>query len=132
MLLTFDFKTVEEAQEFLAGLLVKPQQFCSSDDPVKGCYGPPANGSELEEDCGGSPVVPPEKKKPGRPKKAAKPETVYGLEDCRNALSNLFDIKGRDAAKAALAEFKVARIGELKADQYRSFIVLCETRGQPE
>jgi len=135
MLLTFDFKTVEEAQEFLAGLVAKPQTAGVADEslardlaaePAKAFFTPEGSTAVAA-------IVEPEKKKRGpKPKAGPVKEKVYGIEDCRTALSGLFDVKGRDAAKAALAEFKVARIGELKADQYRGFIVLCETLSQPE
>lgn len=149
MLLTFDFKTAEEAHAFLlknftnqtADIMVLAAQptatesrasYEKTDGPfmpagalVERATNPTA--TEVQELLG--------KKKRG-PKPKAAPELVkekeYGTEDCRAALSGLFDIKGRDTAKAALAEFKVARIGELKADQYRGFIVLCETLSQPE
>lgn len=118
MLLTFDFKTVEEAQAFL----LKNFTNQTAEVLVERATNPTA--TEVKE--------PLEKKKRGPKPKAKEPEKVYGIEDCRTALSGLFDAKGRDAAKAALAEFKVARIGELKPDQYRGFIVTCETSGQPE
>lgn len=137
MLLTFDFKTVEEAQEFLADLIAgRPRAGSAKEPAVVVPAAEPAVGSakgDLEEDCGTSPVPAVEKKKPGRPKKTAPAkEKEYGIEDCRAALSALFDVKGRDAAKAALAEFKVARIGELKSEQYRGFVVMCEDLSQPE
>lgn len=145
MQLTFDFKTVEEAQEFLKGLTrgrqpeVAPTQELPAAPvgPSKNSYGesPVKVGLEAAQHIQvlADKVPETEKKKRGpKPKTAPEPTKVYGLEDCRTALSALFDAKGRDAAKAALAEFKVVRIGELKADQYRGFIVLCETLSQPE
>ena len=151
MLLTFDFKTVEEAQDHLAWLLKKPGPNLTATEVVdrtkeklQDAPRPPVPVKDIE-----ATIEILEKKKRGpKPKagrnfsdvqilaaKQAAEKAVakeYGIEDCRTALSGLFDVKGRDAAKAALAEFKVARIGELKADQYRGFIVLCETLSQPE
>lgn len=149
MLLTWEFKSVEEVQEFLAGLTAKPQLAgqlgvakptgAVAVEPAKHSENPPVlvpePRAEVTAASLGIPagIVVPEKKKRGPKPKAEKvAEKEYGIEDCRAALSGLFDAKGRDAAKAALAEFKVARIGELKADQYRGFIVLCETLSQPE
>lgn len=156
MLLTFDFKTVEEAKEFLAGLKANPQRGATPNEfPV------PAGQTSISQMSPPFPpaaavvhpapdvtaIVEPNKNKPGRPKKAVViavgdgasttfsipgKQKEYGIEDCRTALSNLFDTKGREAAKAALAEFKAARVTDLKADQYRGFVVLCETLGQPE
>lgn len=142
MLLTFDFKTVEEAQEFLAGLIAKPALtppaprdlglvVSPAKDSAAMTKPEPPLGDDKPELVAESPA--PEKKKRGpKPKAPTEPTKEYGIEDCRAALSALFDAKGRDAAKAALAEFKVERIGGLKPEQYRGFIVLCETMSQPE
>ncbi|HJW82413.1 MAG TPA: hypothetical protein VJ396_09235 [Acidiferrobacterales bacterium] len=113
MLLTFDFKNIEEAQEFLAGLLAKPNrpELVVAPDAVA----MPAKDSESAP------------KKPGRPKKATAPEPAkeHTIDDCRTALSQLFDKKGREAAKSALETFNVARVGELTASVYALFIVTC-------
>jgi len=140
MLLTFDFKTVEEAQEFLAGLAAKPMRRAVVLNPeavatVKSAVAPSfviapppagslAPGSLIPCDEHGNLVAP---KKPGRPKKAPvlEPEKELTIDDCRAALSQLFDKKGREAAKSALATFKVARIGELTAPDYAQFIQTC-------
>jgi len=113
MLLTFDFKTVEEAQDHLAWLLKKPvqgQQPVSPAAPVE-----PAKDSD-----------PASKKHGPKPKAEVAAEIKsYTIDDCRDALSQLFDKRGRDAAKCALEAFKVARIGELTAPVYAQFIETC-------
>lgn len=110
----FNFKTIIEAQEFLAEL----NSTISGPNPVQ---------IQL------TPVESPEKKKRGpKPKTEPVKEKEYGIEDCRTALSNLFDAKGREVAKSVLTEFKVARIGELKAEQYAAFVERCEAAGKPE
>ena len=121
MLLTFAFKTVEEAQAFLlknftnqtadnAALAVQPISF------------PPGALEQAAKDT--ETATAPAPKKRG-PKPKAEPTKEYTIDDCRDALSALFDKKGRDAAKRVLTEFKVARIGELTAPDYGMFILTC-------
>jgi hypothetical protein len=132
-----EFDTFQEAQEFLAQHAQKPFEPARNPTATEvlarqqayNATGP--DGSVLLE-----PIVATIEKvlERGRPKKAPAPEPVkeYGIEDCRAALSALFDAKGRESAKAALAEFKVARVGELTSDQYRGFVGMCETLSEPE
>lgn len=60
------------------------------------------------------------------------PDVIYGIEDCHNALSSLFDVKGREVAKSVLTEFKVDRVAYLKPEQFAAFIERCKTASQPE
>lgn len=156
----FNFKTIIEAQEFLAGYMNKP---AGAGYPLAPEFSVPAPQAVVlnpeavvlkpkttvtvtagEDEFAGMPVdadgfiqttaePKAEKKKRGpKPKTEPVKEKEYGIEDCRTALSNLFDAKGREVAKSVLTEFKVARIGELKAEQYAAFVERCEATGKPE
>lgn len=122
MLLTFDFSSIKEAHEFLLRTMEAQAIIESRTRPS-----PQAAIAEPEV------AIPAQAKTINTP---AKSKTAgvkkYGLEDCRNALSELFDAKGRDVAKAALAEFKAAKVGDLIEAEYADFISLCVTRGTPE
>ena len=139
MLLTFEFKTVEEAQAFLLKNFTNQtadNMALSAQPPISF---PPGAFEQAAKDS--EPMATPTKK-PGRPKKAVekhvpadpapgtvleKPEPFkqYTIDDCRTALSHLFDKKGREAAKRALEGYQVARIGELTAPVYAQFIETC-------
>lgn len=64
--------------------------------------------------------------------KIEKPGALTTVEDCRTALSDLFDAKGRDVAKAVLAQFKNAdgfplkAVSELQVTDYGKFIAACK------
>lgn len=145
----FNFNTIIEAQEFLEGLSGRQPEAPPSpkgptvpDGPSKSFVVSEPKAVVLNpeakafiETVAASPlppfVEPAEKKKRG-PKPKAEPVKEYGIEDCRTALSNLFDVKGREVAKSVLTEFKVDRVTYLKPEQYRDFIIRCESTGQPE
>lgn len=153
----FNFKTILEAQEFLEGLSGRQPEAPpspkgpmvpggpSKDSATVAHSAPPISEPQAVvlnpkakvfiETITASPlppfVEPAEKKKRG-PKPKAEPVKEYGIEDCRNALSSLFDVKGHEVAKSVLTEFKVDRVAYLKPEQFAAFIERCKTAGQPE
>lgn len=144
----FNFKTIIEAQEFLAGMTQQtgrqPEQpkFSHPTEAVSGRTQATAEEltlmkTKIEEANAALDVVVEAKKKRGpKPKAEVAAEKAlakeYGIEDCRNALSSLFDEKGREVAKSVLSEFKVDRVTYLKPEQYRDFIIRCESASKPE
>jgi len=141
----FNFKTILEAQEFLEGL--SGRQLEANPSPkVPLVPEMPSKHSEPETVVTVAHPVPsvdkpvfvgidfaaPEKKKRGPKPKAALPDVIYGIEDCRAALSNLFDTKGREVAKTVLMGFGANRVIDLKADKYALFIERCQAASAPE
>lgn len=137
----FNFKTIIEAQEFLGGLTttvsgparlpVKLAPDMPSKDSIPIAGGPIYFDQKPDFSVPISEQPAPEKKKRG-PKPKAELVKEYGIEDCRNALRNLFDVKGREVAKSVLTEFKVDRVTYLKPEQFAAFIERCKTASQPE
>lgn len=131
----FNFKTILEAQEFLANQVIDAAAVSLPGsvvtEPKVVAINPEATAFAHTgtQDVLDTPV--PAKKKRS-PKVKVEKTIDYGVEDCRTALGKLFDAKGRDVAKSALAKFNAARVTELKAEQYIDFITTCEKMSAPE
>lgn len=121
----FNFKTILEAQEFLAGL--------SGGQQVSGPVSSPVSvpDSLFKDSATVAHPAAPALVTAGL-QGTGLPDVIYSIEDCRTALSNLFDVKGREVAKSVLTEFKVDRVTYLKPEQFAAFIGRCEAAGKPE
>ena len=144
MLLTFEFKTVEEAGEFLKRLVSAPQQEASTAGAA-----PPTADASLFKDSAPQPAFPiPQReqedtehaatvaagrevtKKRGRPAKktdAAPPTRELTIDDCRQALSDVLDAKGYDEATRILSAFQAVKVGDVKPAQFAEFIQTCQS-----
>ena len=52
-------------------------------------------------------------------------DPTYTMEDCKNALRNVLNTKGRDAAVTQLKRFGVETVTAIPEDQFSSFIAAC-------
>lgn len=149
MLLTFDFKTVEEAQEFLEGLFAgRAAKRVVSPTPAPPAGGPSKDSEPAPKKRGRRAST--ETKGPDASMTAAEAErrtvehvgrlqdaalTAAGIPESvklvtkdtvRAALSAVIDAKGLPEAEAILAAFGAQSIGGLKPEDYAAVVRKCE------
>lgn len=122
MLLTFEFKTVKEAQEFLEGLIGGPKPAESVIPSLPATPVEPSQDSTAKLKRGRQAKI----KAPAPEPLLAAGQTNVTKEAAFKALENLINTKGYDAGRDVLKILGVARFPELKPEQYASLVAACE------
>jgi len=115
-MLTFEFKTIEEAKRFLESLPAGQPA-----PPIPVAPGLPPVAGRLPQD----PAPEPEVKKPKRKKTEPAP-AAYTIEDVRAKMQELFENKGRDALAAVLKSIGAESVSKINPDQYSEAVKLAD------